>query len=78
MQVGDPARLARRAVVVGERADVEYVIRSIADPGLGYQVVGATFTDREAASLTIGARSYPTVGTIADAAATAARSNTDD
>jgi hypothetical protein len=31
-----------RAIVVGERADVEYVIRSIADPGLGYQVVGAS------------------------------------
>jgi uncharacterized membrane protein len=35
-----------RAIVVGERADVEYVIRSIADPGLGYQVVGASLRGR--------------------------------
>ena len=67
-----------RALVVGSYDEVAYVVQRLDESWrLGYQVVGATFTDREAASLTIGARSYPTVGTIADAAATAVRVGAD-
>ena len=60
-----------RAVVVGERADVEYVIRSLADPGLGYQVVGASLRGDDLDSLRVGDAIYPAMRThsVAEAAA---------
>ena len=60
-----------RAMVVGDRADVEYVIRTIADPGLGYQVVGASLRGDELDSLRVDDATYPVLRThtVAEAAA---------
>lgn len=60
-----------RAIVVGDRADIEYVIQSIADPALGYRVVGASLRDDEVDSLSVGSGVYPAMRshTVAEAAA---------
>lgn len=60
-----------RAIVVGDREDVEYVIRSVADPGLGYQIVGASLRDAELDSVRVDATTYPAMRshTVAEAAA---------
>lgn len=60
-----------RALVVGDRADVEYVIRSISDPGLGYEVVGASLRADELDSLRVDEVTYPAMRshTVPEAAA---------
>ncbi len=52
-----------RALVVGEREDVEYVIRTLGPSGtLGYLVVGASMDDTEQASMRVDDAIYPVMG----------------
>lgn len=48
-----------RTVVVGERDDVEYVIRTLGEGRLGYLVVGAAVQDEELDSLRVDNAIYP-------------------
>lgn len=50
-----------RAIVVGERDDVEYVISTLGRGELGYQVVGASLEDDTTDTLRIDNTTYPVV-----------------
>lgn len=53
-----------RAVVVGERRDVEYVVKTVRGSGLaGYQVVGVTMADDETSSIVAGGQRILAFGT---------------
>jgi len=69
-----------RAIIVGNRADVEYVLRSVQGNGLiGYRIVGVTLTDEAESSdaLTVGEQAFASVGTADTAAIVAAQLNAD-
>lgn len=58
----DRGRFVSRAVVVGSRDDVEYVVSSFGSSSrLGYQIVGTVLSDVEDATVEICSRSYPSV-----------------
>lgn len=51
---------ASRTIVVGNRDDVEHVVRTLGDKGvLGYRVVGAAILDDEVGTLNVDSVSYP-------------------
>lgn len=53
-----------RAIVVGHRVDVEYVIDTLQKHGqVGYLVVGATLDGDNAQTLRVGGQEYPVLGT---------------
>ena len=62
-----------RAVVVGKRRDVEYVVNTVSGSGLaGYRVVGVTLTDKTTSSIVAGGqriRAYGTPDTVSQVAA---------
>lgn len=65
-------RYSSRALVVGTRDDVEYVIRSLGTSGIhGYTIVGAVTPDRSESQLTVDGRGYEVVGTTSTVAACA-------
>jgi exopolysaccharide biosynthesis polyprenyl glycosylphosphotransferase len=65
-------RYSSRALVVGTRADIEYVIRSLGTNGVhGYTVVGAATADADAGPIVIDDRTYEIVGTTNTVAASA-------
>jgi exopolysaccharide biosynthesis polyprenyl glycosylphosphotransferase len=67
-----------RAIVVGKREDVEYVVRSVHQDSLvGYHIVGVTLTDGTEESFTVGDRSFTSVGTADTAAAVASQLRAD-
>ena len=54
-----------RALVVGSRRDVGYVVDAIRGSGLsGYRVVGVTLSDDDASSITLGNLSIPAYGSV--------------
>lgn len=56
-------RFASRTLVVGDRDDVEYVIRTLHPIGAsGYQVVGATLLDGNARDIEVGDIRFPVLG----------------
>lgn len=56
---------ASRAIVVGNRDDVEYVIRTLqADPRHGYIVVGTTLADDDGDELRVDAQRFAVVGSL--------------
>lgn len=62
-----------RAVVVGRRHDVEYVVRTIDNNAhLGYRVVGVSLEDGSHAPLEAGGDAIPAVGSMSTASQTAA------
>lgn len=71
------SRYASRTLVVGGKDDVEYVIRSLQEPGTGYQVVGATLTDSNAQSISVEDMSYAVEGSYATVPQAAARLEAD-
>ncbi|WP_434811370.1 sugar transferase [Microbacterium sp. bgisy189] len=70
--VGQRARGActSRALVVGSRSDIEYVIRILSGSHLGYQVIGAFIEGEEVDALRVDAAIYPVLRshTIAESA----------
>ncbi|GAA5212236.1 sugar transferase [Microbacterium kyungheense] len=69
-----------RAIVVGNRSDVEYVVRSVNANGLiGYRIVGITLTDEVQMNdaLTVGEQAFTSIGTADTAAIVAAQLNAD-
>lgn len=67
-----------RALVVGHREDVEYVVQSVHGKGmLGYHVVGVSLDDDDVSSLTVGGDVFRAVGTPGQAHVTAARLSAD-
>src|SRR5690606_21596005 len=65
-------RFASRALVVGTRDDIEYVIRSLGTSGMyGYSVVGTATSDPDMNPIAVGGRSYDVVGTTHTVAASA-------
>lgn len=67
-----------RTFVVGDRADVEYVIETLhRDDHRGYLVVGATLSAGDASELSVDGQTYPVVGSPRSAARTAARLGAD-
>ena len=67
-----------RAVVVGKRSDVEYVLRSVnSDDLLGYRVVGVTLSDDDRRSLGVGDTRFHSMGTPETAATVAAQLRAD-
>ncbi|WP_223171904.1 sugar transferase [Microbacterium sp. NIBRBAC000506063] len=70
-------RYASRTLVVGGKDDVEYVIRSLQEPGTGYQVVCATLTDCNAQSLSVDGLSYRVEGSYTTVPQAAASSGAD-
>jgi exopolysaccharide biosynthesis polyprenyl glycosylphosphotransferase len=58
-------RFASRTLVVGNRDDVEYVVRTLHPIGAsGYQVVGATLLDGNARDVEIDGASFPVLGNV--------------
>ncbi|MFS0892623.1 sugar transferase [Microbacterium sp. 179-I 3D3 NHS] len=58
-------RFASRTLVVGNRDDVEYVVRTLHPIGAsGYQVVGATLLDGNAREVEIGGTRFPVLGNV--------------
>ncbi|RGE19856.1 sugar transferase [Leucobacter sp. wl10] len=68
---------ALRTLVVGERLDVEYVIRTLRAGDQGFHVIGATLFGADRAPLTVGGRRYPVHGSIDQVAAVASRIGAD-
>ncbi|HRL48584.1 MAG TPA: sugar transferase [Propioniciclava sp.] len=67
-----------RAFVVGAHDEVAFVLRRLGPTwALGYQVVGASLSDRSVAAIAVDGQAYPVVGSIHDAAATAHRLGAD-
>lgn len=62
-----------RAIVVGRRHDVEYVVRSVDnDPLLGYRVVGVSLEDGDQTPLEVAEKRIPAMGTMSSVGSTAA------
>ncbi|PCE16315.1 polyprenyl glycosylphosphotransferase [Microbacterium sp. SZ1] len=58
-------RFASRTLVVGNRDDVEYVVRTLHPIGAsGYQVVGATLLDGNARDVEVGGTRFPVIGNV--------------
>ncbi|WP_144795967.1 sugar transferase [Microbacterium paludicola] len=58
-------RFTSRTLVVGNRAEVEYAIRTLQPIGAaGYQVIGATLLDGNARELEIGTTTVPVLGNL--------------
>lgn len=71
-------RFASRTLVVGNRDDVEYVVRTLHPIGAsGYQVVGATLLDGNARDVEVGGASFPVLGNVNSVAAIAAELGAD-
>lgn len=69
---------ASRTLVVGERADVEYVISTLqADRGSGYQVVAATLFGTDRGPLVVGGHRYQVRGSADQVAAVASQAGAD-
>lgn len=67
-----------RTFIVGDRADVQYVIETLHRDGQrGYLVVGATLTDGDMGELRVDGQNYPVLGSPRSAARTAARLGAD-
>ncbi len=67
-----------RAFVVGAHDEVAFVLRRLGTTwALGYQVVGASLSDRPVSSIAVDGHAYPVVGSVYDAAATAHRLGAD-
>lgn len=67
-----------RAIIVGDRADVEYVIETLhRDSQRTYFVVGAAVNDHDGSDLHVDGRPYPVVGSPRTAARTAKKLSAD-
>lgn len=66
-------RFASRTLVVGDRDDVEYVVRTLHPIGAsGYQVVGATLLDANARDVVVDGARFPVLGNRTTVSAVAA------
>ena len=71
-------RFASRTLVVGNRDDVEYVVRTLHPIGpSGYQVVGATLLDGNARDVDIDGAQFPVLGNVNTVASVAAELGAD-
>lgn len=71
-------RFASRTLVVGNRDDVEYVVRTLHPIGAsGYQVVGATLLDGNAREIEIGKALFPVLGNVNTVSSVAAELGAD-
>jgi exopolysaccharide biosynthesis polyprenyl glycosylphosphotransferase len=71
-------RFASRTLVVGNKDDVEYVVRTLHPIGAaGYQVVGATLLDGNARDVEIDGTLFPVLGNVNSVAAVAAELGAD-
>jgi len=71
-------RFASRTLVVGNRDDVEYVVRTLHPIGAsGYQVVGATLLDGNARDVDIDGARFPVLGNVNTVASVAAELGAD-
>nr|WP_201468726.1 sugar transferase [Microbacterium hydrocarbonoxydans] len=71
-------RFASRTLVVGNRDDVEYVVRTLHPIGAsGYQVVGATLLDGNARDVDIDGAQFPVLGNVNTVATVAAELGAD-
>lgn len=71
-------RFASRTLVVGNRSDVEYVLRTLHPIGAsGHQVVGATLLDGNARDIEVGGTRFPVLGNVNTVAAVAAELSAD-
>ncbi|MBT2484570.1 MULTISPECIES: sugar transferase [unclassified Microbacterium] len=71
-------RFASRTLVVGNRDDVEYVVRTLHPIGAsGYQVVGATLLDGNAREIDIQNAQFPVLGNVNTVATVAAQLGAD-
>lgn len=62
-------RYASRTLVVGDRAEVEYVVHTLQTGAVtGYNVVGATLLDGNARAITVGDVSRPVLGNVTSVA----------
>lgn len=71
-------RFASRTLVVGNRDDVEYVVRTLHPIGAsGYQVVGATLLDGNARDVEVDGTRFPVLGNVNTVASVAAELGAD-
>lgn len=71
-------RFVSRTLVVGDRDDVEYVIRTLHPiGGSGYQVVGATLLDANARDVEVGGTAFPVLGNVNSVSGVAAELGAD-
>ncbi|MDF2560194.1 MAG: polyprenyl glycosylphosphotransferase [Microbacterium sp.] len=71
-------RFASRTLVVGNRDDVEYVVRTLHPIGAsGYQVVGATLLDGNARDIEVGDTRFPVLGNVNSVSSVAAEVGAD-
>ncbi|MDF2506791.1 MAG: polyprenyl glycosylphosphotransferase [Microbacterium sp.] len=71
-------RFASRTLVVGNRDDVEYVVRTLHPIGAsGYQVVGATLLDGNARDIEVGDTKFPVLGNVNSVSSVAAEVGAD-
>ncbi|UJP08874.1 sugar transferase [Microbacterium sp. KUDC0406] len=71
-------RFTSRALVVGNRGDVEYVLNRLHPVGSsGYQVLGATLLDANARDLEVGGTRFPVLGNVNTVAEVAAQLHAD-
>ncbi|MEV8250229.1 sugar transferase [Microbacterium sp. NPDC076768] len=71
-------RFASRTLVVGNRDDVEYVVRTLHPIGAsGYQVVGATLLDGNARDIVIDDARFPVLGNVNSVSSVAAEVGAD-
>lgn len=71
-------RFASRTLVVGNRDDVEYVVRTLHPIGAsGYQVVGATLLDGNARDVEVGGVHFPVLGNVNSVSTVAAELGAD-
>ncbi len=71
-------RFASRTLVVGNRDDVEYVVRTLHPIGAsGYQVVGATLLDGNARDIVIDDTRFPVLGNVYSVSSVAAEVGAD-
>ncbi|GAA1132563.1 sugar transferase [Microbacterium natoriense] len=71
-------RFASRTLVVGNRDDVEYVVRTLHPIGAsGYQVVGATLLDGNARDVEVDGTLFPVLGNVNSVATVAAELGAD-
>ncbi len=71
-------RFASRTLVVGNRDDVEYVVRTLHPIGAsGYQVVGATLLDGNARDIVIDDTRFPVLGNVNSVSSVAAEVGAD-
>lgn len=71
-------RFASRTLVVGNRDDVEYVVRTLHPIGAsGYQVVGATLLDGNARDVEVAGTRFPIIGNVNSVSTVAAELGAD-